>query len=137
MKFLIVGDLHGNKPSIYYKGFDSVIAPGDFGSDASRVYMFEALKEQLKNPKSKIQWYDVVGNKKAKEMVLKSISDGRSILELLNSLSKPVYAVPGNWDWVPEKDSKWSVLRQDNFKRMLNGLDNIVNVYHRIVDIGE
>ncbi|MBI2670432.1 metallophosphoesterase [Candidatus Woesearchaeota archaeon] len=137
MKFLIVGDLHGNKPNVYYRDFNAVIAPGDFGSDAPRTYMFESLKQQLQDPKSKIQWYDIVGKKKAREMVQKSISDGRSILEQLNSIGVPVYTVPGNWDWVPDKGSKWPLLKKDHFKGMLNGLENIVNVYHRIVDIGD
>lgn len=32
MKILIAGDLHGNKPNIYFKDFGIIIAPGDFGS---------------------------------------------------------------------------------------------------------
>ena len=30
VKFLIIGDLHGNKPKIHFKDFDAIIAHGDF-----------------------------------------------------------------------------------------------------------
>jgi hypothetical protein len=50
MKFLVVGGLHGNKPNIYFEGFDAIIAPGDFCSDAPRKYMLQALRENLETP---------------------------------------------------------------------------------------
>lgn len=84
-KFLVVGDLHGNKPNIYFEGFDAIIAPGDFCSDAPRKYMFQALRENLENPDSKTKWYDIVGKREARKMIKKSLSDGREILEKLNS----------------------------------------------------
>ncbi len=99
MKFLIIGDLHGNKPNIYYKNFDAIIAPGDFcSSDEIRKYDFESIRLKQKNPKSKIRWWDLVGKKEAKKMAERSITDGRKILEQLNSYNIPVYLVPGNWD---------------------------------------
>lgn len=134
MKFLIVGDLHGNKPNIHYKEFDAIIAPGDFCSDASKKYMFQALRERLQNPDSKIRWYDLVGKKEARKMVRKSLKDGRSVLEKLNSYDVPVYVVPGNWDWVKE-DKKWGFLKENHFKKLIEGLSNVVDVYHRIVDV--
>ena len=112
MKLLIIGDLHGNKPKIYYKGFDAIIAPGDFCSDEARTFMFEALRQRMKNPKSKVKWYDLAGKTKSKEMINKSLKDGRIILKQLDSYGVPVYIVPGNWDWTPEKDSNWSFLKR-------------------------
>ncbi|RMD46213.1 hypothetical protein D6829_00070 [Candidatus Pacearchaeota archaeon] len=96
------GGLHGKIPRFYFKSFDAIIAPGDFCSDATRKYMFEAMRKNMTNPlKKKICWYDIVGRKKARKMVSKSIRDGRKILEKLNSYGVPVYEVPGNWDWTP------------------------------------
>jgi Icc-related predicted phosphoesterase len=137
MKFLIIGDLHGNMPEIYYKDFDAIIAPGDFCSDALRDSMFAALREQLKNPKSKLQYYDILGRKKAKVMIQKSLYDGRKILERLNSFDVPVYIVPGNWDWTQDRKAKWNFLRTDHYKGLVKGLKNIVDVYHRKIDIGD
>jgi len=136
MKFLIVGDLHGSKPNIYYKDFDAIIAPGDFCSDAPRQYMFEAMRQSLKDPDSKTEWYDLVGKKTAKQMILKSLKDGREILEQLDAYGVPVYIVPGNWDWTP-KDSKWNFQRLNHYKKLTKGLKNIVDVHNRIIDVGE
>ncbi|MCK4729999.1 MAG: metallophosphoesterase [Candidatus Aenigmarchaeota archaeon] len=137
VKYLIVGDLHGNKPKIHYKDFDAIIAPGDFCSDAPRKYMFQALKEQLENPDSKIKWQDLVGKREAKRMIKKSLVDGKEILEQLNSFEVPVYIVPGNWDWTKDKNSDWNFLKQNHYKKLVNGLSNIVDVHHKIVDIGD
>jgi Icc-related predicted phosphoesterase len=135
--FLIVGDLHGNKPEIYYKKFDAIIAPGDFCSDAPRKYMFQALKERIQTPKSKINWYDLVGKKEAKKLIEKSILDGRNILKHLDSFGVPVYIVPGNWDWTKNLYEDWSFVRKDNYKRLIKGLSNIVEVHNKILDIGD
>jgi len=131
IKFLIVGDLHGSKPEIYIEDFDAIIAPGDFCSDAPRKYMFQALKE----PDSKIKWYDLVGKREARKMIEKSLSDGRKILEFLDSFGVPVYVVPGNWDWTGDKESDWDFLKQDHYKTLIKGLSNIVDVHYKIADI--
>lgn len=137
MKFLIVGDLHGNMPNIHFKDFDAIIAPGDFCSDEARKYMFQAMKERLKDSKSKVQWYDIVGKDKAKNMIRKSIKDGRKILERLNSLNVPVYLVPGNGDWTPEKNSKWDFEKINHYKSLIKGLKNLIDVNNKLVNAGE
>ena len=134
MKFLVVGDLHGNKPNIYYEGFDTIIAPGDFCSATTQKYMFQALRERLKSG-SKTNWYDLAGKRKARKLIKKSLSDGRKILEYLNSFGVPVYIVPGNREWTARKDSDWDFLKQDHYRALIKGLSNIVNVHHRIVGI--
>src|SRR3989338_5056731 len=127
-KFLIIGDLHGNKPNIYRKDFDAIIAPGDFCSDSLRKYMFQALKEQINNPESRVKWYNLAGKENAKKMIQKSLKDGRKILEFLNSFNKPVFALPGNWDWTGDKD--WSFLNKDYWKSyFIKGLRNIRNCH--------
>lgn len=137
MKFLIIGDLHGQMPIINFKDFDAIIAPGDFCSDAPRQYMFEALKKHLEDSKSKVQWYDLVGKKEAKKMIQKSLEDGRKVLEFLNSFNVPVYATPGNWDWTKEENAKWSYLKQDRWKLLIKGLKNIKDTHHTLIDTKE
>lgn len=137
MKVLVVGDLHGNRPNIYFDGFDAIIAPGDFCSDAPRKYVILALRKRLENSNSKTRWYDIVGKREARKMIKKSLSDGREILEQLNSFGVPVYIVPGNWDWTKINDPDWDFLKQDHYKTLIKGLSNIVDVHHKIVDIGD
>ncbi|HLC86489.1 MAG TPA: metallophosphoesterase [Candidatus Nanoarchaeia archaeon] len=128
-KFLIIGDLHGNKPKIHFKDFDAIIAPGDFCSDDARPYIFKAMKLKMENPKSKIKsWIDFVGKKKARQMIKKSMRDGREILEQLNTYGVPIYAVPGNWDW----DDK---MKEKLYKYLIKGLKNVVDVYHKRINI--
>ena len=123
-KFLIIGDLHGNKPIISTKDFDAIIAPGDFCSDALRKYMFKALKKEIET-KEEVDWYNICGKSKAKKEVIKSLKDGRRILEFLNSLNKPVFALPGNWDWTG-KDKDWQFLEKDYWKSyLIKNLNNI------------
>lgn len=137
MKFLIIGDLHGNKPEIYFRGFDAILAPGDFCSDALRTAMFEALQAKLDNPKSKLTWWNIVGKEKAKDMVQQSLADGRKILEYLNSFGVPVYALPGNWDWTKDGDyNQWNYLKQDHWKKLIAELNNIHDMHLRFLDIG-
>ncbi len=46
MKFLIVGDLHGQMPKIFFKEFDAITAPGDFCSDEPKALML-LLKNRI------------------------------------------------------------------------------------------
>src|SRR3989344_2091988 len=127
VKFLIIGDLHGNKPSIYRKDFDAIIAPGDFCSDNLRKYIFQALKKELETGKE-YWWYNLMSKKIAKQEVIKSLKDGRKILEFLNSFNVPVFALPGNWDWTRETD--WSYLNKNYWKSyLIKDLKNIRNCH--------
>jgi len=137
MKFLIIGDLHGNRPKLYFKGFDAIIAPGDFCSEALRTAMFQALQLRLKDPKSKTMWWDLIGKRRAEGMIKKSLADGRKILEYLNTLGVPVYVLPGNWDWTKDPESKFPFLRQDHWKYLIKGLNNIHNLHLQFLDIGK
>jgi Icc-related predicted phosphoesterase len=138
MNYLIVGDLHGQMPGVYFKDFDAIIAPGDFcSSDETRKLMFEVIKKQHENPKYKKEWYELVGKRKARILIRQSISDGRRILEYLDSFGKPVYLVPGNNDWTADKNSDWAFLQQDHFKELTQGLGNLINVHKKIVDLGD
>jgi Icc-related predicted phosphoesterase len=137
-KFLIIGDLHGNKPKIHFKDFDAIITSGDFCSaDEIRKYSFRALKERLQNPSSKIKWYDLIDKKEARKLVKKSLEDGREILNYLNSFNVPVYIVPGNADLTPDKEEKWIFLHKNNYKKLIEKLENIIDVHQKIVDTEE
>lgn len=103
MRFLIVGDLHGQIPKIHFKDFDAIIAPGDFCSDEFvRPYYkkyFALLKKGRRNVPSQDEFFrQELGDKKLREMDSKSLEIGRSVLEFLNSFEVPVFIVPGNWD---------------------------------------
>ncbi|PIN74723.1 hypothetical protein COV18_05885 [Candidatus Woesearchaeota archaeon CG10_big_fil_rev_8_21_14_0_10_37_12] len=131
MKFLIIGDLHGAKPKIFVKDFDVIIAPGDFCSDGLRKYMFQALIKRMKTDED-IDWYDFISRQKAKQAIQKSLRDGRKILNFLNSFNKPVYVLPGNWDWTPH-ETKWKYLQQNHWKKIVGDLKNIKDCHFKNV----
>jgi len=138
MKLLVVGDLHGQVPNVYFNDFDAVIAPGDFcSSDESRPLMFKVIKEELKNPDYKKKWYDVLGKTKTKGIINRSLKAGRVILEKLDSISNRVYVVPGNNDWVSDKKSVWPFLRINHYKTIKEGLNHIIDVHLRIRNLGD
>jgi hypothetical protein len=64
MRFLIIGDLHGRMPRIYFKEFDAIIAPGDFCSDKGiREVFMKMYKKYVKNVDDYYDWWDIVGRK--------------------------------------------------------------------------
>jgi Icc-related predicted phosphoesterase len=139
MKYLIVPDLHGSMPEIYerFKGFDSIIAPGDFcESDKIRNEWFSILK-MTNDPNYHANWYDRLGKRKAKELVNKSLESGRKVLKYLDSFNVPVYVIPGNNDFMPDLGNDWEFLHENHYKEMIEGLDNIVDVNLKIVNTGE
>ena len=102
MKFLIIGDLHGRKPKIYYKKFDAIIAPGDFCSDKGIRPLKDAWMKALekKETDSGLDEFIIkkIGKSRYKKLEKESLKVGRKILEFLDSFNKPVFIVPGNWD---------------------------------------
>lgn len=139
MKFLIIGDLHGAMPKIKVKDFDAIIAPGDFCSDKGiREAYAKAYKEYIKTHNMSKEWWDYCGKKKAKKYSMNSINRGRKILKFLDSFNKPVYLVPGNWDWTEGSTAEWSFMNKDYWKKyIMKGHKNIRDVHEKIVDIGE
>ena len=128
MKFLIIGDLHGNKPEIHFKDFDAIIAPGDFCSDKYERPLwkewFSYVNKNKKNLKHDFNSFvrKVLKIKKStlKQYEVKSLKEGRKILKYLNSFNKPVFIVPGNWDksYLGKEESSKS--GKDPFKRYQN-----------------
>jgi Icc-related predicted phosphoesterase len=136
MRFLILGCLHGQIPNLHYKNFDAIICTGDFCSDAHRAPIFEAIKRNLANPREKVTWLDIIGKKKAKELIDQSVRDGRAVLEYLNSIGVPVYVVPGNNDWTGYPSS-FRPEAQNNYGRMIRGLKNVIDLHGKVLDVGE
>ena len=137
MKFLIIGDLHGKKPKIYYDNFDAIIAPGDFCDHKGIRGPYQIVyKEFLKDPSNHREWWEVTGKKKAKEIIKRSIKAGRNILEFLDSFEVPVYLVPGNWDASYVEGKGWGKLGGDIFGNyLLKGLKNNRNCHAKVFDV--
>lgn len=123
-RFLIIGDLHGRMPRLYAKRFDAIIAPGDFCSDESRTYIFEAMRRKQKNPRFKKDWTDLAGKRKASNIIAYQLFRGRRILERLNAIGKPVFVVPGNWD--SAEDGTWHALHAD--------LNRVFDCHGRVIE---
>jgi Icc-related predicted phosphoesterase len=124
MKILVVGDCHGVKPDIEEEVGDAdlILATGDICGDSDEVRnaMFQAMDSEK-------MWYDVLGREEAKKAVEKSIAEGREVLEHLNSFGKPVFLVPGNWDWTGE-ENQWEFMEENRFRELVEEFQNIHNI---------
>ena len=151
VKFLIIGVLHGNKPKIHFKGFDAIIAPGDFCGDEIRKYFDgwgNAKKKDGKPYKSTTEYLNSNYSKKfLKKLENDSLKIGRNILKYLNSFGKPVFIIPGNWDDSygkindsVKKISSELINRHKMFsgketnKYLTKGLKNIVDCQFKLVN---
>lgn len=126
---MIVGDCHGEKPEIPEEDFEAVIATGDICGDPeeARDAMFKAID-------SEETWHELVGEGRAEELVEKSLEQGEEVLRFLNSLGKPVYLVPGNWDWSGE-ETNWDYLEENRFQNLVDQFENIRNINERMVEL--
>ena len=138
MRFVVIGDLHGQKPEIYYQSFDAIIAPGDFcPTEELREFYFKILEERQKDPNYSKQWYDLAGKKRARRLVKESLERGREVLEHLDSFGVPVYVIPGNADWAYCED-KWKFLDKDYYHDyLLKDLKNVVDCHNKFVVIND
>ncbi len=131
IKFLIIGDLHGNIPKIHINlnEIDAIIAPGDFCGDDIRnpksllTKLITFLEEKSipfseLTPKLINQYFDYI-----------SYSKGRKVLEFLNSLNKPIFIVPGNWD-----TRYLGMNKNEKFYSLFTDLRNIKNLEHRKIN---
>jgi len=135
-KILILGDMHGIKPNIHYKGYDSVICSGDFAETGDlRPYFFKAVSLRQQNKKT--QWYEFLGKKKSKDFVMSAVKAGERLLYYLKTLGVPVFYVPGNNEFSGDVSSNWSFLRKDNFKLAKTGMKGIYNCDLCIRKFGE
>lgn len=135
MNLLVIGDLHGQPPGIFFSDADMVVSPGDFCSDAVREHAFRAMAMNDRHPDRPVEWYDLLGRKAAKDLVESSLADGRRVLEALNDLGLPVIVVPGNGDWRGDPHADWTFLRKNHFRDLTDGLHRIVNADQKCVTL--
>lgn len=135
-KILIIGDQHGNIPKVNFKDFDFVLCPGDFCDDSEiRKYIWKVYSWNIKNrDKPSKYWWDEAGKKKAKKILDRSVQSGRKVLDFLNRLEKPVYVIPGNWDWYGQGGS-WKYLSNNFYKKSIKGLKNVKDCDMKIVEV--
>jgi len=104
MKILAIGDLHGRKPVIKFRDFDAIIVVGDVCSDNDIAPLYRKWFRHLKKLEDDAlnleEFLESIGvkDKQIKQFERKSLIHGRKIMKYLNSLKKPIFMVPGNWD---------------------------------------
>ncbi|MBL7147949.1 MAG: metallophosphoesterase family protein [Nanoarchaeota archaeon] len=131
MKFLLIGDFHGK---INYKlnkikklDFDYVLCTGDLPSDGgSRKYIFKYWKELDKKSLE-----NIIGKRKWSEIKRKSNKSLKTVLKFLNSLSRKVYFVKGNFDL--EKNTKGRKPFITHLNKKLKRTKNIKLVHARAI----
>jgi Icc-related predicted phosphoesterase len=134
MKILILGDLHGQMPNIYFKEFDAIVTTGDFCYDKNiRPYILKSYRQFLNNSNTSRNWWQLAGKSKAKKLINEAITKAKSILKKLNSYNVPVYVIPGNWDFAT-KDYTWSYLNKNFYKEyIIKDLKNIKDTHNKIL----
>ena len=144
MRLLVFGDFHGVLQKIPETNFDAVISAGDFFGLSPRAYR-ESLKlrmlyfaaENTQNPLLKKRLLKVYAQrgKLFERMVKKeephNFKRARRILEYLNSLGKPVFVIPGNWECFPPffGSSREYHHRMQRYQELKQGLKNIVEMH--------
>lgn len=132
MNILLVGDCHGKIPSIVDEDFDIVLAVGDIcgESEEARTAMFESMDKDK-------EWYELLGEDKAKKIVKQSLEEGEEVFRHLSSFDVPVLVVPGNWDWTGEIYSDWSFIQENKFQKLVDRFENIRNLNFKDEKKGE
>jgi Icc-related predicted phosphoesterase len=102
-KILAIGDFHGKLPVklkniVKKEKIDFILCTGDFGGSKELLQII--FKYFTKN------WFEVVGLKKAKELIMRDYQSGKKVIRELNKLGKPVYTVHGNWDFEQAKHKR-------------------------------
>lgn len=134
MRLLIIGDLHGSMPKIHTRRFDAVLAPGDFCGDDIRPYIKRWVKARTDlGADHSLPFEHFCPKDKQKELHKKSLEKGRKVLEKLNSLNKPVFLVPGNWDPTMHLDGmknygEKSAVEEKDWETLKEGLDNLIDI---------
>ena len=136
MKFLVIGDLHGQMPLIPDVEFDAIIVPGDVCSDKGiKPLMLEAVRARSEGEEF-LDWWDMVSEDEANVLLDDSLAAGRRVLELLDSLGVPVYAIPGNWDWTGYEEVSWSRLEKNLWEQeVVSNLTNVIDCDTALVEL--
>lgn len=125
-----MGDFHGYAPSglkdfVAENNIDSIISPGDFtDAEKTRKIMFKYYNE--KKP-----WYEIIGMKKAREIIREENETTKRFLGTINKMEIPIYIIPGNAESLrPTKLSK------DYYYSLIGVYGNIINNHKKILSLG-
>lgn len=128
MDLLVIGDSHGEVPElgdVEPAEFDVILCVGDVCGTPDELR--EAGIEARGTDK---EWYEILGEERAKEIPEESLEQGRKVLEWLNSLGAPVLIVPGNADWTGEL-TDWEELEGNKYQEMVAEYDNVTDLNFR------
>ena len=144
MKILAIGDFHGTFPKKFYKIIDKekidlVISNGDYPPFHYRKLWFKYCFGK------DVQLWEVIGKKKAKELVIEDAKRAEVALKALNKLPIPVFTVLGNIDYPPDdvvdfwnkkknKIPKWD--RKESFLKVLKKYKNIQRFDYKALKFG-
>ncbi len=135
VKICAIGDFHGKFPAklknrIKKENVDLILCTGDLGgSDKLLKIVFKYFEEG---------WYNIVGEKKAKQYIMEDYNSGKKILKELNSLGKIVYLTNGNWDFVSNaKAQRIGGLKLKSYPAIIKRMKNLrmYNKAYRKLDV--
>ncbi len=104
MKILIIGDLHGRKPTIKLKDFDAIVLIGDICDDRDIAPLYKKWFRKLASEDNSFLNFEEFAERELKSKTklysyeVKSLKRGAEILRYIDSIGKPVFMVAGNWD---------------------------------------
>jgi len=155
MKILVVGDLHGRMPRIHFKEFDCIVQVGDVCDDREfkphYKKWFKKLKEKNYNESIDALLLRELGKRALNRLENDSIKRGREILKYLSSLGKPLFFIPGNWDFSygkitvknPDKDiysySKYfyqAYMAKNSNQKLVRGIKNFHDCQYKLNNFG-
>lgn len=88
---------------------DAILACGDF------CYGTEIRKAMFATYEFDTEWYDFIGRKKARKLMLESVRRGEYVMQQLCSLGVPIFLIYGNHDKTGTKSRKkdvWSMYKK-------------------------
>ena len=90
-----------------------------------------------KDPQLKTQWFDLIGKKKAWNLIKNDLKTGKQILNKLDNYNIPVYIIPGNGDYC-SKEHGWKKESINYYnKSLIKNLKNVKNCHNKLVKFGK
>ena len=123
MRILAIGDFHGKfleKLKNLAKKSDIILCTGDFGGSNK---LLKIIFKYLDNEKP---WWEIIGKRKTKKLVMEDYNSGINIIKELDKIGKPAYVVPGNWDFVNKKHfERFGKLNLEKYQDLIKKSKNI------------
>lgn len=130
MRLLAIGDFHGKVPKRLKKfckknKIDYILSSGDFMdvTKTRRLLIFKYLNQ-------KKEWWEIIGLKKAKEIIKKEIKTTKKALKILDSINIPIYIIPGNAE--PLNKTRFG---QDTYYNLIKPHKNFIDAHKKIIFI--